>query len=74
MPDEIDRVQEACDRRQEELLAEHFKQQRLNSSVNKTPGICIDCERPIPAGRLAVQLNAERCVQCQTDFEAGRPE
>ncbi|MFZ2948217.1 MAG: TraR/DksA C4-type zinc finger protein [Desulfuromonadaceae bacterium] len=33
---------------------------------------CIDCDNPIPPARLAVQPNAERCVQCQTDFETRR--
>jgi RNA polymerase-binding transcription factor DksA len=28
---------------------------------------CTDCERPIEAGRLA--LNKKRCFQCQTEFE-----
>lgn len=31
--------------------------------------ICIDCEREIPAARLAVALFACRCVACQSAFE-----
>lgn len=69
MPDEMDRVQEACDRLLEEALGERFRQQRLASPLLNNSGICEDCDNPIPTARLAVQPNAERCVQCQNDFE-----
>ena len=74
MPDEMDRVQEACDRLLEDTLAERFRRQRLANPLPlmNEPGICADCDNPIPAARLAVQPNAERCVQCQTDFETRR--
>lgn len=73
MPDEMDRVQEACDRQLEDTLAERFRKARLAKPRPLSgTGICSDCDSPIPAARLAVQPNAERCVQCQTDFETRR--
>lgn len=33
--------------------------------------ICIDCEREIPAARLAAAPFACRCLACQTAFEHG---
>jgi phage/conjugal plasmid C-4 type zinc finger TraR family protein len=54
--------------------------------VNRLPGrgpvyvdgvaCCRDCGEPIPAARLAALPDAERCAECQQDFEeqAGRPE
>jgi len=54
--------------------------------VNRLPGLgpvyvdgvacCRECGEPIPAARLAAPPDAERCAECQQDFEeqAGRPE
>jgi phage/conjugal plasmid C-4 type zinc finger TraR family protein len=70
--DEMDFAQEAhqqwladCLETQKRVSAAH-NQRTTNEAV-----ICIDCDEPIPARRLAVQPNAERCVQCQSDFETG---
>lgn len=53
--------------------------------VNRAPGLgpvyvdgvarCRECGEVIPAARLAVLPDAERCAECQADFEeeAGRP-
>lgn len=31
-------------------------------------GLCIDCDEPIPLGRLKVLPWAQRCVQCQSEY------
>ncbi|WP_072281626.1 TraR/DksA C4-type zinc finger protein [Rappaport israeli] len=33
---------------------------------------CIDCDEPIPAARRAANPSAQRCIDCQTDFERKR--
>lgn len=30
---------------------------------------CLDCEEPIPEGRLELEPDARRCVPCQTKHE-----
>ena len=37
--------------------------------MSKLNRICIDCEKPIPWGRLNVQPNAIRCVSCESANE-----
>ena len=34
-----------------------------------TYGVCTDCGRNIPAGRLQVKPEATRCVVCQSEYE-----
>jgi DnaK suppressor protein len=36
----------------------------MNRADAGTYGICIDCQRPIPAARLEVLPMASRCVEC----------
>jgi len=69
--DDMDRAQAI----NEEWLDLCLEQQRRNHEVGATGRstlhgtMCIDCEEPIPAARLAVHPNADRCVQCQSEFE-----
>jgi DnaK suppressor protein len=35
-------------------------------------GLCTDCGRPVPAGRLEARPEAARCVQCQSKRERRR--
>lgn len=37
-----------------------------------TYGRCVDCDGPIPEGRLKAIPDAERCVPCQTQFDRRR--
>ena len=56
-------------------LAEHARQgiadtaQALRRMTDGTYGICEDCRRPIPLGRLRSLPHARQCVRCQR----GRP-
>jgi len=77
MPDEADMSQDVI------ALANASALARV---VNRAPGLgpvyvdgvacCRECGEPIPAARLAALPDAERCAECQKDFEeeAGRPE
>jgi DnaK suppressor protein len=47
-------------------------EQALERIENGSYGRCIDCGKPIPAGRLAARPEVERCVADQQRFEAGR--
>ena len=42
----------------------------LHRVYDDTFGACIDCARPIPFARLAVEPQALRCVNCQTLLES----
>lgn len=35
-------------------------------------GLCVECEAPIPPGRLALMPHAELCVDCQAEQEEAR--
>lgn len=35
-------------------------------------GLCVDCGKPVPEGRLEARPEAERCVQCQSKRERRR--
>ncbi|GAT67733.1 TraR/DksA C4-type zinc finger protein [Planomonospora sp. ID91781] len=35
-------------------------------------GLCVDCGRPVPEGRLEARPEASRCVQCQSRRERRR--
>jgi RNA polymerase-binding transcription factor len=37
-----------------------------------TYGVCADCGRPIPEGRLDARPEAARCVTCQSKRDRGR--
>ena len=42
----------------------------LRRIASGTYGACSDCGAQIPTGRLCVQPEAERCIRCQTRYEA----
>ncbi|GAA5040992.1 DnaK suppressor protein [Thermocatellispora tengchongensis] len=35
-------------------------------------GRCVDCDKPVPEGRLEARPEAARCVQCQSRLERRR--
>lgn len=35
-------------------------------------GVCVDCGKPIPEGRLTARPEAARCVACQAKHDRGR--
>jgi DnaK suppressor protein len=53
------------------MLAAHARQgiadtaQALRRMTEGTYGICEDCRKPIPLGRLRSQPHARQCVRCQ---------
>jgi DnaK suppressor protein len=53
------------------VLAAHARQgiadtaQALRRMTEGTYGICADCRKPIPLGRLHSQPDARQCVRCQ---------
>jgi len=64
MPDLVDRANELVMQRMDDALSHHYPQTQARQHT-----ICIDCEQPIPAARLAKVPAAKRCVECQTLFE-----
>jgi DnaK suppressor protein len=42
---------------------------RLDAGVY---GRCVDCDKPVPEGRLAARPEAARCVRCQSERERRR--
>ncbi len=42
------------------------------SILDGTYGRCVDCDGPIPDGRLKAMPDAERCVPCQTKLDRRR--
>lgn len=76
--DDADRAQPVIDEDLNDHLAEHYRRRTqmglkgescIRPPFKDSPKACINCEEPIPAARLAVQPNADRCVSCQHDFE-----
>lgn len=37
-----------------------------------TYGLCVDCGRPVPEGRLEARPDAARCVACQSEHDRRR--
>lgn len=64
---EVDLRQAEIGRDLDELRAVEAALARLDAGEY---GDCVDCGMEIPAERLAVAPQAERCVPCQTAFEA----
>lgn len=53
-----------------DLFREHALAARQNDMSESSLYIdgarcCLDCEKPIPEGRLKINQNAVRCVECQ---------
>lgn len=44
----------------------------LKAIKDGTYGVCVDCEKPIPAGRLRAVPDAQRCVPCQSKADRTR--
>lgn len=44
----------------------------LRSIADGTYGVCVECGKPIPDGRLEAKPDAERCVPCQTKADRYR--
>jgi phage/conjugal plasmid C-4 type zinc finger TraR family protein len=55
-------------------LRERIEQiERARQAIaNGTYGRCVDCDGPIPEGRLKAMPDAERCVPCQTKLDRRR--
>lgn len=52
----------------DEALARH-RAAMANSQGPSESGVCLDCEPPLSAGRLAANPHAVRCVDCQSDHD-----
>jgi RNA polymerase-binding transcription factor DksA len=35
-------------------------------------GLCVDCGKPVPEGRLEARPDAARCVACQAEYDKSR--
>lgn len=64
--DRVEAVLQAAQQQRAEVLAAI---QRIESG---TYGRCVDCDTPLPDGRLEARPEAARCVRCQTKREARR--
>jgi phage/conjugal plasmid C-4 type zinc finger TraR family protein len=73
VPDEMDLVQDACDRLLEEALAERFRRARTAftrpASLLSAVEICEDCDEEIPLRRRQAVPGCIRCIECQTLYE-----
>jgi len=67
MADEADFAQIRIDAEREIGIAK-VRNELRNAPVNTT-GICVDCDNPIGAARLASVPNAQRCIYCQREYE-----
>lgn len=71
--DYIDEAQmvEECERR--EALHRFLLRRAPEESQYRDPErgkvLCLDCDEPIPAGRLAAHPHATRCIECQQDYD-----
>jgi len=59
------------DRAQELAQGYVSKALAMRQAPSGLPGSddCIDCDDPIPEARKAASPNAQRCADCQNDFE-----
>lgn len=71
VPDDMDAVQEACDRLLEETLAEHFRRRRMDAASSASID-CEGCGDEIPIRRRVSIPGCSRCITCQTLYENGR--
>ncbi|WP_027853375.1 TraR/DksA C4-type zinc finger protein [Marinobacterium litorale] len=71
MPDLYDRAQEREQQNTQDAQA-HYR-----ASLSPEPEqvivagcvLCIDCDEPVQAARLAAKPNAARCIYCQGEYE-----
>ena len=74
--DEADRAKAAADRLTEHILADARRRNHeaaVAGEARPRLKICIDCDDPIDAERLAAQPRAIRCTHCQAEAEACVP-
>jgi DnaK suppressor protein len=66
--DDIDRAKQLEQWQRQRALDEQLARGRAQQTPRSVDGVrvCLDCEAPIPAQRLAYLPGAVRCVQCQT--------
>jgi DnaK suppressor protein len=64
------------DRTEAVLAAVQFQRGAVMEALKRiergTYGLCADCGRPIPEGRLDARPEAARCVACQSKRDRGR--
>ena len=41
----------------------------LTRMADGTYGLCLDCAKPVPEGRLEARPDASRCVACQATYD-----
>ncbi len=41
----------------------------LTRMSDGTYGLCVDCAKPVPEGRLEARPDASRCVACQASYD-----
>jgi RNA polymerase-binding protein DksA len=46
-------------------------EEALERIENKSFGLCVECEQPIPAARLRVKPHAKYCIECKRREEKG---
>ena len=44
----------------------------LTRMADGTYGLCLDCAKPVPEGRLEARPDASRCVNCQSKYAKRR--
>jgi DnaK suppressor protein len=47
----------------------HSAQQQRGNVTDGTYGLCLDCAKPVPEGRLEARPDASRCVACQASYD-----
>ena len=64
--DRITAIVDAAQRQRAEVL------DALDRLEHGSYGVCIDCGRPVPEGRLEARPEAARCVSCQSKLDRQR--
>lgn len=58
-----------ADRAEAVLEAAEAQRTEINAALRRLDGgvygICVDCDKPVPEGRLEARPEAARCVKCQ---------
>jgi len=68
VPDEMDLAQAFNEQWIDDCLVEHRRRRGASQSI-PADSVCIVCDEPIPAARLAAMPGCTRCIDCQTIFE-----
>jgi DnaK suppressor protein len=64
--DRITAILDAAQRQRTEVL------DALERLEHGSYGVCVDCGRPVPEGRLEARPEAARCVSCQSKLDRQR--